>query len=97
MRQAARNLSDLGFGSIRHLLCVAHEVQRVHYLTATGIETGLLFNFGAESLQFKRKSRTYSPKAKIRDAMDVAASARDCTRFVPTRLLVSGTQPPSAG
>ena len=63
-----------------HLLCVAHEVQLVHYLTATGIETGLLFNFGAESLQFKRKSRTYSPKAKIRDAMDVAA--RDCTNPV---------------
>jgi len=45
------------------LLCVAHEVQLVHYLTATGIETGLLFNFGAESLQFKRKSRAYSPTA----------------------------------
>jgi GxxExxY protein len=44
------------------VLCVAHEVQLVHYLTATRIEVGLLFNFGAESLQFKRKSRTYTPK-----------------------------------
>ena len=43
------------------LLCVAHEVQLVHYLTATGTEIGLLFNFGAQSLQFKRKSRTYRP------------------------------------
>ncbi len=46
-----------------HLLCTAYEVQLVHYLTATCLETGLLFNFGAESLQFKRKSRTYKPKA----------------------------------
>jgi len=45
-----------------HLLCTAHEVQLVHYLTATCIEVGLLINFGAESLQFKRKSRTYNPK-----------------------------------
>lgn len=36
-----------------------HEVQLVNYLTATGIDTGLLFNFGAESLQFKKKYRIY--------------------------------------
>ena len=35
----------------------AHEVQTVNYLTATGIELGLLLNFGSESLQFKRKYR----------------------------------------
>ena len=34
-----------------------HEVQLVNYLTATGIDIGLLFNFGAPSLEFKRKSR----------------------------------------
>jgi len=65
-----------------HLRCTAHEVQLVHYLTATRIETRLLFNFGAESLQFKRKSRTYSPKAKIGDAMDGAASAGGSTNPV---------------
>jgi len=43
-------------------LSLAHEVQLVNYLTATGIEIGLLLNFGAESLQFKRKSRLYRPK-----------------------------------
>jgi GxxExxY protein len=43
------------------LLAVAHETQLVHYLTATGLEIGLLFNFGAERLQFKRKSRLYRP------------------------------------
>jgi GxxExxY protein len=35
----------------------AHEVQTVNYLTATGLETGLLINFGSRSLQFKRKFR----------------------------------------
>ena len=40
----------------------AHEVQLVNYLTATGIEVGLLLNFGAERLEFKRKHRTYRPK-----------------------------------
>ena len=36
-------------------IATAHEVQTVHYLTATGIDVGLLLNFGAPSLQFKRK------------------------------------------
>jgi GxxExxY protein len=44
-------------------LAPAHEVQLVHYLTATGIDVGLLLNFGAEQLQFKRKSRVYHPSA----------------------------------
>jgi GxxExxY protein len=39
------------------LLAKAHEVQLVNYLTATGIDDGLVFNFGADSLQFKRKYR----------------------------------------
>jgi GxxExxY protein len=36
----------------------AHEVQLVNYLAATGHATGLLLNFGAKSLEVKRKSRT---------------------------------------
>ena len=40
----------------------AHEVQLVNYLTATGIEIGLLLNFGASKLEFKRKTRNYYPK-----------------------------------
>ncbi len=35
-----------------------HEVQLVNYLTATGVNTGLLLNFGP-SVQVKRKSREY--------------------------------------
>ena len=42
-------------------LATAHEVQLVNYLTATGVEIGLLLNFGTQKLQFKRKHRTYQP------------------------------------
>ena len=38
-------------------LVVAHEVQLVNYLTATGLDIGLLINFGAARLEFKRKVR----------------------------------------
>lgn len=40
-------------------LTVANEIQLVNYLTATGIDDGLLINFGADQLQFKRKYRLY--------------------------------------
>jgi len=39
-------------------LAVAHSVQLVGYLSAAGIEHGLLLNFGTKSLQFKTKTRT---------------------------------------
>jgi GxxExxY protein len=39
-----------------------HEVQLVNYLTATGIEIGLLINFGP-SVQVRRKYREYRPRA----------------------------------
>jgi GxxExxY protein len=42
-------------------LTAAHEVQIVNYLTATKFDVGLLINFGAASLQFKRKFRRYQP------------------------------------
>ncbi len=38
-------------------LAKAHEVQIVNYLVATGIDEGLLLNFGAERLEYKRKFR----------------------------------------
>jgi GxxExxY protein len=46
-------------------LAAASEAQLVNYLAATGVEIGLLFNFGADRLQFKRKHRTYRPPAKV--------------------------------
>jgi GxxExxY protein len=42
-------------------LVTAHEVQTVNYLVATKKEVGLLLNFGAECLEFKKKFRL--PKA----------------------------------
>ncbi len=42
-------------------LCAAHEVQLVNYLSATGIDIGLLLNFGAPTLEFKRKCRVFRP------------------------------------
>jgi GxxExxY protein len=43
-------------------LAPAHEVQLVNYLTATGLDIGLLLNFGTTRLEFKRKARIYRPK-----------------------------------
>ena len=40
-------------------LSIANEVQLVNYLTSTGIDDGLLINFGSDKLQFKRKYRIY--------------------------------------
>ena len=39
------------------LLAKAHGVQLVNYLVATGIDEGLLLNFGAERLEYKKKFR----------------------------------------
>jgi len=44
-----------------------HEVQLVNYLTATGIDNGLLINFGS-SVAIKRKFREY--KSSRQDAQD---------------------------
>jgi GxxExxY protein len=45
-------------------LAKQHEVQLVNYLAATGIDCGLLLNFGP-SVQVKRKFREYKPKASL--------------------------------
>lgn len=45
-------------------LAKRHEVQLVNYLTATGIDCGLLLNFGP-SVQVKRKFREYKPKGSL--------------------------------
>ncbi|CAN5735397.1 hypothetical protein BH20VER1_BH20VER1_19610 [soil metagenome] len=39
------------------MLLKVHEVQLVNYLNATGIDEGLLLNFGAARLEFKKKFR----------------------------------------
>jgi GxxExxY protein len=45
-----------------------HEVQLVNYLTATGIDCGLLLNFGP-SVQVKRKFREFKPKSLIQSIL----------------------------
>ena len=40
-------------------LTTIQEVQLVNYLTATGIDDGLLINFGADKIQIQRKYRLY--------------------------------------
>ena len=44
------------------ILSVAHEKQLINYLSATKTDDGLLINFGATSVQVKRKFRTYKKK-----------------------------------
>jgi GxxExxY protein len=39
-----------------------HEIQLVHYLTATNKDIGLLINFGSKSAEIKRKYRIYKPR-----------------------------------
>ena len=45
-----------------------HEAQLVNYLTATGVNNGLLINFGP-SVQVKRKFREYKPKTPLLNAI----------------------------
>ena len=40
-------------------LTVQHELQLVNYLTCTGIDDGILVNFGSEKLQIKRKFKNF--------------------------------------
>ncbi len=49
-------------------LAKEHEVQLVNYLTATGVNDGLLINFGP-SVQVKRKFREYRPKGSLLNAI----------------------------
>jgi GxxExxY protein len=50
------------------VLAKVHEVQLVNYLTATGINDGLLINFGP-SVQVKRKFREYKPRIPLSNAI----------------------------
>ena len=50
------------------VLAKEHEVQLVNYLTATGVNDGLLINFGP-SVQVRRKFREYKPKVPLLNAI----------------------------
>ncbi len=53
-------------------LAKEHEVKLVNYLTATGVDDGLLLNFGP-SVQVKRKFREYKPKALIDSLLETSS------------------------
>ena len=46
--------------AVRNIL-PEHEAQLVNYLSVTKTEEGVLINFGAPSLQFKKKFKDYKP------------------------------------
>ena len=39
-----------------------HEVQLVNYLTATGIDDGMLINFGADRIEIRHRNRLYKSR-----------------------------------
>jgi GxxExxY protein len=52
------------------LLVKAHEVQLVNYLVATGIDEGLLLNFGAERLEYKKSFDSRNKSKALSDLFD---------------------------
>src|SRR5437762_5968631 len=52
------------------LLAKAHEVQLVNYLVATGIDDGLLLNFGAERLEYKKSFDSRNASKCLSDLID---------------------------
>jgi GxxExxY protein len=51
-------------------LAPAHQAQTIHYLKATGCERGLLVNFGALRLEYKRLIFTHSAPCLSADVAD---------------------------
>ena len=46
-------------------LVPVHSSQLINYLVATGVDEGLLLNFGTSSLQFRTKTRIPPPRSRI--------------------------------
>jgi len=68
-------------------LNAAHEVQLVNYLTATGIDAGLLLNFGAASLEYKRRLRSLVPNSV--NSVNSVQTSVPTAAFTLLELLVS--------
>lgn len=59
-----------------------HEAQLLNYLSATGIEVGLLLNFGARSMQVKRL--VFTPMQSKRNNLCKSVARRSPTVGTPT-------------
>jgi GxxExxY protein len=57
-------------------LIAKNEAQIIHYLKATRCERGLLVNFGAKSLEYKRLILTLSKKEKLPQIAQMSADDR---------------------
>jgi GxxExxY protein len=51
-----------------HFLLGIHEIQLVNYLMATGIDHGILVNYGPEKVDIARKWRVYTPTKRGAEA-----------------------------
>jgi GxxExxY protein len=67
----------------------AHEAQLVNYLHATGLEVGLLLNFGSPPLGIKRKHKTYKPKSPPVSPANPALLSKKSSAFSILELLVA--------
>ena len=67
----------------------SHEAQLVNYLHATGLEVGLLLNFGAPQLGIKRKHKTYKPKSPPVSPANPALLSKKSPAFSLLELLVA--------
>lgn len=67
----------------------AHEAQLVNYLYATGLEVGLLLNFGATQLGIKRKHKTYKPKSPPVSPVNPVILSKKSSAFSLLELLVA--------
>jgi len=67
----------------------AHEAQLVNYLQATGLQVGLVLNFGASQLGIKRKHKTYKPKSPPVSPENPALLSKKSPAFTLIELLVA--------
>lgn len=67
----------------------AHESQVVNYLQATGLDIGLLLNFGAAKLEIKRKHRAYRPSPVPPENPVILSKKTNQFAFTILELLVS--------
>ncbi len=66
-----------------------HESQLVNYLQATGLDIGLLLNFGAPSLQIKRKHRVYKSSPVHPENPEILSKITPASAFTLLELMVS--------